>query len=64
VAKKWGGKKARNNFSRKTRILPAKNVVKKIVSKVRRHGFYTHTNIVTKKWSEKTRETIFPETHE
>ena len=26
--------------------------------------FYIHTNIVTKKWGEKTHETIFPETHE
>ena len=26
--------------------------------------FYIHTDIVTKKWGEKTLETIFPETHE
>jgi len=26
--------------------------------------FYQHTNMVTKKWGKKTREIIFPETHE
>ena len=31
---------------------------------MRKHVFYKHTNIVTKKWGEKTREIIFPETHE
>ena len=31
---------------------------------MRKNYFYIHTNIVTKKWWEKTRETIFPETHE
>jgi len=34
------------------------------VKKVRKHVFYKHTNIVTKEWGEKTREIIFPETHE
>ena len=29
----------------------------------RKTFFYIHTIIVTKKWGEKTRETIFPETH-
>ena len=62
---KMGGGKARNNFSRKTRIMPAKKVGGKIVSKnCIKHVFYIHTNIVTKKWGEKKRETIFPETHE
>jgi len=32
--------------------------------KVRKTFFYIHTNIVTKKLDEKTRKTIFPETHE
>ena len=31
---------------------------------MRKNVFYIHTNIVTKKWGEKKRETIFPETHE
>jgi len=42
----------------------AKNVERKIVAKkLRKIFFYIHTNIVTKKWG-KTRETIFPETHQ
>jgi len=32
--------------------------------KLRKKGFYIHTNIVSKKWGEKTLETIFPETHQ
>jgi len=32
--------------------------------KVRKNFFYIHTNIVTKKWGGKMRETIFPETLE
>ena len=32
--------------------------------KVRKTYFYIHTDIVTKKWGGKTRETIFPETQE
>ena len=59
-----GGGKARNNFSRKTRIVSAKKVGKKSSQKSAKTRFYIHTNIVTKKWGEKTRETIFPETHE
>ena len=33
------------------------------LGKVRKHVFYENTNIVTKKWGEKTRENFFPETH-
>ena len=29
------------------------------LEKVRKHVFYKHTNIVTKKWGEKTRENSF-----
>ena len=36
---------------------------KKSSEKVRKHVFYKHTNIVTKKWGKK-REIFFPETHE
>ena len=32
--------------------------------KVRKTLFYIHTNIVTKKWGNKTPEIIFPETHQ
>ena len=64
VTKKWGGKKARNNFSRKTRILPAKNVDKKIVSKsAKTHFLYSH-EYREQKMGGKKRKTIFPEKHE
>ena len=33
------------------------------LEKVRKHVFYKHTNIVTKKWGKKTRENFFPKTH-
>jgi len=33
------------------------------LEKVRKHVFYKHTNIVTKKWREKTREKIFSKKH-
>ena len=38
VTKKWG-EKAQNNFSRKTRIVPARNVGKKIVTKSAKKRF-------------------------
>ena len=31
--------------------------------KLRKKGFYIHTNIVSKKWGEKTRKKFFPESH-
>ena len=37
---------------------------KKSSEKSAKNVFYIHTNIVTKKWEGKTRETIFPETQE
>ena len=37
---------------------------KKLSEKVRKTFIYIHTNIVTKKWGGKTRETIFPEKEE
>jgi len=62
---KMGGKNARNNFSRNTPIERAKNLGQKNRrKKVRKNVFYSHTNIVTKKWGGKKRETIFPETHQ
>jgi len=63
-SKKWGGKNPGHNFSRNTRIVRPKNVRKKIVGKVRKSVYYIRKNFVTKKWGKKTRETIFPETHE
>ena len=65
VTKKWEGKNARNNYSRNTCIVRAKNVGEKNHrKKVRKTFFYIHTNTVTEKWGGKKRETIFPETHE
>ena len=61
---KMGTKKARNNFSRNTRIVRKKMLGKNRLKKMRKNVFCIHTNIVTIKWGEKTRETIFPETHE
>ena len=59
---KMGGKNARNNFSRNTRIVRAKNVVKKFVGKKgEKTFFYIHTNIVTQKRGGETGETSFPE---
>ena len=61
---KMGEKTRETFFSRNTRIVRAKNVGEKDCrKKLRKTFFYIHTNIVTKKWGEKTRETIFPETH-
>ena len=61
---KMGGKKRAIQFFQKHK----NNAIKKCWGKnrrkkVRKTFFYIHTNIVTKKWGEKTRETIFPETH-
>ena len=63
--KKMGGEKnPRNNFSRNTRIVRQKKLGKKSSEKSSKNVFGIHTNIVTKKWGEKTRETIFPQTQE
>jgi len=61
---KMGEKNAQNNFSRNTRMIRTIMLGKKSSQKCAKNGFYIHTNIVTKKWWEKRRETIFPETHE
>ena len=62
---KLGGKKrAKQFFQKHTNSAKQKMLGKKLSEKVRKKFFYIHTNIVTKKWGEKTRETIFPETHE
>ena len=45
-----GGKKRETIFPEKTPIEPAKNVEKKIVSKIAKTRFFIHTNILTKKW--------------
>jgi len=37
---------------------------KKSTEKVPKNVFYIHTKIITKKWGQKTRKTIFTEAHE
>ena len=56
-----GGKSAKQ-FFRKL-IVRAKNVGQKSSERSEKNVFFYSTNIVTKKWGGKTRETIFPETH-
>ena len=53
ITKKCGEKNARNNFSRNTRIVRAKNVGKKIDGIMCKKVFYIHTDIVTKKGGKK-----------
>ena len=61
---KMEGENARNNFSRKTQIVRAKNVGKKSSEKSAKNVFLnSHEYSELKMWG-KTRETIFPETHE
>ena len=63
--KKWGEQNARNNFSRNTLIVRAKNVGEKNRrKKVRKTFFYIHTNIVTKKWGGKNARNNFSKTQE
>ena len=64
IVTKRVGKKARNKFSRNTRIVRAKNFGKKVVGIMIKNVSYIHTDIVTKKWGKKTHESICPETHE
>ena len=59
-----GGKNAANNFSRNTRIVRPKNVRKKTVGKKCEKAILYSHECRTKKWAEKTRGTIFPETQE
>ena len=47
IVTKKGGENARNNISRNTPIVRAKNVRKKLSEKLRKNVFYNHTNIVT-----------------
>ena len=64
VFKKRGQKNARNNFSRNTRIVRAKNVWEKNLWKIlRKSFFYIHTNTVTKKWGGKKSAKQFFQKH-
>ena len=61
---KMGGGNSQNNFSRNTRIVRTKNVGKKSSEKSAKNVFlYSHIISWPKNVVEKTRETIFPETH-
>jgi len=62
--KKRGTKRAKQFFQKHTVSANKKCLEKNRRKKVRKTFFYIHTNIVTKKWGGKTRETIFPVTHE
>jgi len=63
--KKLRGKKGAKQFFQKHKNSASKKCRKKNhLEKVRKNVFYIHTNIVTQKLGEKTRETRFPETHE
>ena len=64
VTKKWGGKNARNNFSRNTRIVRKKNVGKKIVGKKCENVFLYSHEYRDQKMGGKTRETNFAEKRE
>ena len=46
-------------FTRNTRISRTKNDGKNRQEKVRKHVYYKHTNIVTKKWGEKNARKFF-----
>ena len=61
---KMGGKNARNNFYRRTRIVRVKNVGIKIVGKSAKKLFLYSHEYHQQKMGEKMRETIFTEAHE
>ena len=57
------GENTREKFFSRNRFRKQTTLEKNRLEKVRKHVFYKHTNIVTKKSWEKTREKNFPETH-
>ena len=59
-----GEKRAKQFFQKHTNSASKKCWEENRRKKVRKTVFYIHTNIVTKNGGKKTRETIFPETHE
>jgi len=63
IVTKQGGKYARNNISRNTPIVRAKNVRKKIFGKKCEKRFLKSHEYRDLKWGEK-RESIFPETQQ
>ena len=63
IHQKIGGKNARNNFYRSTRIERAKNVGKKLFEKSAKKRFLYSHEYHAQKMGRKTREIIFPEPH-
>ena len=62
---KMGGKKrAKQILEKHTNSANKKCWGKNRRKEVRKTFFFIHSNIVTKKWGGKTRETFFPETQE
>jgi len=60
-----GGKKRVKQFFQKHTNSASKKVKEKnCLKKLRKHVFYIHNNIVTKKWGGGKRERFFPEKHE
>jgi len=64
VKKNGWEKKARNNFSRNTRIVRAKNVGEKSSERSVKNVFFYSHEYRDQKMGGKMRETIFSETHE
>ena len=62
--KMWRKKRAKQFFQKHTNSASKKCWEKNRREKVRKTFFNIHTNIMTKNGRNKTRETIFPETHE
>jgi len=57
------GEKRGKKFFQKSQLSQANNDGKKSSGKSVKTRFYKHTNIMTKKWGEKTREIFFPKTY-
>ena len=53
------GENTREKFFSRNRFRKQTTLEKNRLEKVRKHVFYKHTNIVTKKWGNKTRENFF-----
>jgi len=57
-----GGENVKKKFPETHRFRKQTTMEKNRLEKVRKPVFYKHTNIVNKKWGNKTREKTFPET--
>ena len=59
IVTKSGGKNARKKNFQNHRFRTETMMEKNRLDRVRKHVFYKHTNIVTKKWGEKNARKIF-----